>query len=237
MLAEEVGDEQGIAIVNDLRRWIYLDKGKLDLSRKYNDAWLDVYIKNYPQADEYYKIRHSFILGLIELREGKTDSAKKRLIEIEALLPDLATNEERAKYLYDMLQAELLLKEGSPEKCIAVLEKISPPRPPLVENPQNLVFYNLPFLKDALPQAYVQKGDLDNAISAYERLIVFNPEKEDRFLINPVYHYRLARLYEQKDWKGKAIEHYEKFLSLWKDADPGIAEVEDARKRLARLKN
>jgi len=36
--------------------------------------------------------------------------------------------------------------------------------------------------------------------------------------------------------KGRqAIEHYDKFLHLWKEADSGIAEVEDARRRVVEL--
>jgi cytochrome c-type biogenesis protein CcmH/NrfG len=49
--------------------------------------------------------------------------------------------------------------------------------------------------------------------------------------------YALGKIYEQKSWKGKAIEHYEKFLDLWKEADPGFPEVEDAKKRLVALKS
>ena len=48
--------------------------------------------------------------------------------------------------------------------------------------------------------------------------------------------YELGKIYEQKGWKGKAIENYEKFLDLWKNADPEFTEVEDAKKRLSELK-
>ncbi len=47
----------------------------------------------------------------------------------------------------------------------------------------------------------------------------------------------LGKIFEKQGDTAKAIEHYEKFLSLWKDADPGIAEVEDARKRVAGLRS
>jgi hypothetical protein len=43
--------------------------------------------------------------------------------------------------------------------------------------------------------------------------------------------------YEQSGWNTKAIEQYEEFLDIWKDADPGIAEIEDARQRLVGLKS
>ncbi len=42
---------------------------------------------------------------------------------------------------------------------------------------------------------------------------------------------------QEKGDKAKAIEHYEKCLDLWKDVDPGIAEVEGARERLTELKS
>ena len=47
----------------------------------------------------------------------------------------------------------------------------------------------------------------------------------------------LGKIYEQQDDETKAVEHYEKFLTLWKEADPGIAEAEDAKKRVAGLKS
>jgi cytochrome c-type biogenesis protein CcmH/NrfG len=48
--------------------------------------------------------------------------------------------------------------------------------------------------------------------------------------------YMLGKIAEKQGDTGRAIENYRKFLDFWKDADAGLYEVEDARKRLEGLK-
>jgi tetratricopeptide (TPR) repeat protein len=234
-LAEETGNVSAKTDLLRLIGWIYYDVSKIELSRSNFKSWFDFAIENYPTYIPDITTFHSFDLGLVDLKQGRIDSATSRLAKIKSLLPEIdPSNKDQVKFLYDILQGEVLLAEGTVEQAIIVLEKASPlGRPPAI---QDILGYNEPFMKDVLARAYQQKGDLDKAVAEYERLITINPNKEERTLIHPKYYYRLAKLYEQKGRKGKAIEHYEKFLDLWKDADPGMAEVEDARERLARLK-
>lgn len=238
-LAEAVKDEYGLAFINWLKIWIYYDQEKYGLSLKHNENWLDSFIKQYPEYKQFYKAIYRFVLGSIEFKKGSIDSAKKRLTEMKSFFPDITTfySKEVAKFYSNLLQSEIFLAEGDPNKAISIFEKATGLRPPGLQYTEQIIFYNTPFLKDVLARAYRQKGEIDKAISEYERLITFDPERESRFLIHPKYHYRLAGLYEEKGWGGKAIEHLEKSLDLWKDADSGIAEVENARKRLSGLKS
>jgi hypothetical protein len=59
-----------------------------------------------------------------------------------------------------------------------------------------------------------------------------------RLLSNDLYakaFYMLGKVFKQQGDTANAIEHYEKFLEFWKDADPGLPEVDDARTRLSKM--
>jgi tetratricopeptide (TPR) repeat protein len=86
---------------------------------------------------------------------------------------------------------------------------------------------------DLAARVCAKKGDVAKAISEYERL--FTLDVRAPYLVHPLYHYRLGLLYERAGEAMKAKAQYQKFLDLWKDADPGRPEVEDAKKRLASL--
>jgi tetratricopeptide (TPR) repeat protein len=233
-IADQLGNEEMKAMVNEIKAWAYYDRGEFELSRDFfknaetSLADYSTYVKNLPVGGPS-KVSISFYNGLLDLKLGRIDSAKSRLAEMRSLLPKPKIDKD---YDYNYLRGEILLAEGKPQEAIPVLEK-APPRilHSLSYGPM-LVAYNFPFLKDTLARAYEQNGEIDKAIAEYERLTAFYPKSREPFLIHPKYHYRLAKLYEQKGLKAKAAASYQRFLDLWKDADPGLPEVEDARKRL-----
>jgi tetratricopeptide (TPR) repeat protein/tRNA A-37 threonylcarbamoyl transferase component Bud32 len=90
---------------------------------------------------------------------------------------------------------------------------------------------------ESLALAFYRSGDLKKAQEQYENLIALTPGDMFYGDIYTRSFYMLGKIYEEKGDTIKATENYEKFLALWKEADPGMAELADARTRLSSLKN
>ncbi len=90
---------------------------------------------------------------------------------------------------------------------------------------------------DAIGTAFYQLGDLDSARLEYEKIISLGTGRLDYGDIYAKSYYSLGKVCERQGKTAEAAENYRKFLTLWKDADPGLPEVADARKRLAAISN
>lgn len=88
---------------------------------------------------------------------------------------------------------------------------------------------------DGLARALYDTGDLGRARETYEKITLLTTGRLSDGDIYAKAFYMLGKIAEQQGKTGKARESYERFLGLWKDADAGIPEVEDARRRLAGL--
>ena len=90
---------------------------------------------------------------------------------------------------------------------------------------------------EPLALAHYGSGDREKARKEYEKILAFTMGKLYYGDIYARSLYWLGKIHEEEGLKDRAIEHYERFLDLWKEADPGMAEVEDAKTRLAGLKS
>jgi serine/threonine protein kinase/tetratricopeptide (TPR) repeat protein len=215
--------------------WIAEARGEFEPGRKHLKSCFDSSTKAPGKASPGTRAYYLFFLGILDIEAGSLDAARAELKEIDALLPQTeAHGKDQLAYYREHLKGEVLLAEGAADKAAVVLQKLPPiGKPPTI--PGILPFYSTPFLKDALARAYLAQGALDKAVAEYVRLMTLDPGKDDRSLINPRYHYRLAKIFERNGLAAKALEQYRRFLVLWKDADRDHPDYVDAVKRLAAL--
>ena len=234
-LSGSLGYVDGRASSQYLLGCVRLRQGQFDAARAGFDRWYGGIKGPPPAKDKGGEALHYLLMASVDLAQGRQKDMRSRLTAFAAVFSGITDSmKSPVGILHDRLEGEALLAEGAADKAVAVLEKTqSPGMPPAMQDILSL--YNPPFAKDGLARAYLAQGALDKAVAEYERLTTFDPGKEDRSLINPLYRYRLAKLYERKGLSAKALEQYGRFLVLWKVADRDLPEYVDAGKRVAAL--
>jgi tetratricopeptide (TPR) repeat protein len=88
-----------------------------------------------------------------------------------------------------------------------------------------------------LARGYLTAGRLGEAVAEFEKVLSrYDWDRAQNTIWAVKAYYLLGLAYEKSGWDKKAIQKYEEFLEIWKDADPGIPEVEDAKERLKKLR-
>jgi len=215
----------------------YFATGELELSRASFENELLILVEGVRDLVPFYKAYMAWRLGVLALEQGQIGLAKTKISEIKALLPEIGgKNKERITVLVDLLQGETLLTQGNLDGALTASQKACGPESPYFSPGYNWQFNaNISYSMDLIARVFAKKGDVAKAISEYERLLKIPFTYKSVYFVHPLYHYRLGILHQKAGEVAKAKAQFEKFLDLWKDADPGRPEVEDAKKRLAAL--
>jgi tetratricopeptide (TPR) repeat protein len=172
--------------------------------------------------------------GIILARMKLLDEAQRTADELKELVENWISPKIIRSYYH--LSGRIELERNNFREAIGYFKKAMT----LLPYPYYEWYYRIPpaeaQFRESLASAYYQSGDLDSARQEYEKIIQLTIGKLWNGDIFRNGYYSLARVCEQKRQREETIKYYEKFLSLLKDADPGLVEIDDAKKRLAALK-
>jgi tetratricopeptide (TPR) repeat protein/tRNA A-37 threonylcarbamoyl transferase component Bud32 len=191
----------------------YQAKGMLDASHE------EVYTAYKMREKTYLEPWWLHLIGKSFARQGTLDKVENLLEDISDRMNEESKNDRAS---LNILKGEIELAKKNYGEAVELLG----------------VAYNLRddnYVLESLAYAYFKKGDMDKAIEKYEHL-TSNPslgwEAQECWIQA---HFQLGKIYEKKGETTKSLEYYRRFLDIWKDADPGLPDVEDAKKRLAEL--
>jgi tetratricopeptide (TPR) repeat protein/DNA-binding winged helix-turn-helix (wHTH) protein len=161
------------------------------------------------------------MLGDAFARAGMLDQAR----QVAELIKPLADpmNSEQMGYLH-LLEGDIALATGKNKEAIELLTQ---------SDKEN----STAFSSEALAHAYQQSGDVDKAVAAYEKMLSSTDrslswEPQQRWLEA---RYTLSSDYAARGDKQKARGTLEKLLDLWKDADPNLPLLKQAKAEYVKL--
>ena len=167
------------------------------------------------------KVLFGAMLGDDYARAGYVEPAQKILAIISPLADE--HNSEQMGYLH-LLEGEIALASGKHAEAIDLLTQ---------SDKENSTGFSM----EAVAHAYQQSGDVDKAIASYEKVFSSTErslgwEPQQRWLEA---RYTLALDYSSRGDKQKARETLGTLLNLWKDADPNLPLLKQAKAEFAKL--
>ncbi|MGB7295697.1 MAG: protein kinase [Candidatus Aminicenantales bacterium] len=213
-------------------RWIRMLRGGLSYAEQrsgHPEAALQELDKAWASAvaDESFGDQREILLsrGLVHLDMNSIAGAQDIAVQLKAAV-DQAPNKKLVWY-HHFLTGMIALEKGNYSKAVELFRLGQPLL--LEDSGVHLRF------ADALGSAFYHLGDLAGARREYEKIVSFGAGRLDYGDIYARGYYQLGKISEQQEKTAEAAEHYRKFLDLWKTADPGRPEVDDARNRLAAI--
>jgi len=167
------------------------------------------------QSTRYYK-QAPLVALLVANARDRHQPAEKLKNEFLAKLSYAEASDRGFLRLYYYKLGCLALRSGQAAKAVEHFKEAL--------RHQKIYWYIDP-AEDCLANAYLEMGQLDDAIAEYERILSSNQNY-------PLAHYHLAQAYERKGEQPRARAAYERFLHDWEHADPDIPELIAAKKQL-----
>ena len=163
---------------------------------------------------------------------GDTARARAMLAREEAEQRDSIRQRQMEPALH-RLRGEVLLAEGKPLEAIPELRASEM----TVDGPVSACTI---CISASLGRAFDRANMPDSAIVWYEHYLETPYPSRLNFDLDistvPDLTRRLGELYEARGDRGRAIQYYQRFVELWRDADPELQpQVAEIRQRLARL--
>ena len=196
---------------------IYQEKEDLEAALKEAERGIEIFHRANPDDAVYWRDEY------VRLLAENSDFEKAKEVA-EALKKDIEEKEQASMHDYWYAVGCIEWSKGNLEAALSNFEKAAE---------GNRLFY----IHLKLGEIYLESGRLGEGVAKLEEVLARYDEVRAYFSIWAVKaHYLLGLAYQKSGWNKKAIEQYEEFLEIWKDADPGISEVEDAKERLEKLK-